>query len=394
MKLGYETFRRFSCPTEPSANELYTTLAMAYAGAIRKRIEKRVNALIGENHPYKILQRAKHHIRDIGSSDLGFAPEYGRAIQILETENLGASVAQFALALHEAGFCDEWSLKDLNPGLVSFAGHSILVKSFLSVKSSKDQVNIETASSAGPIHFEFARIEGVWTMAGSELQPNVKIRNRSIPVFIGPNAHPTNLWFAATDVPCVSDPLVVTCTIQEAIDLLVEHVPIYGPWVERSLKRLAIVEGIEENFEVSRSDTSLPGLVHISHPTDLAGIAEALVHECSHQHYHLLQFIDPLVNGKDEKLYPSPVKLAERSLERLLIAFHAVANMWVFFQRLVPSISDRRVRQNSMGRIQKIEAMIPTLLKPLRETDGLTDAGRAIFEPLAEQLAREKAPNF
>ncbi len=390
MKLGYETFRAFSCTAGASAEDLFAKLAMGYAGAIRNRIERRINHLLGEKHQIKVVSEAKGYIKSLGLSADGFCPEFGRALELLDQEDLVNSAAQFTLGLHQMGFRASWSFDEVTPVYLSFAGYSLLVKSYLKVQAEEHQLTIETRGHDGPKLFEFARIDGDWQQAGRPQRPTIQVLGRHIPVLIGPVSHPANIWFLPTDVPCVSDPQEVTEKIQRGMDIVLEHVPEFGPWIGRSLKRLAVVEGIEDKMDRSRSSAGLPGLVHLSYPTSIISICEAFVHECAHQHYHLLLFVGPMVNGRDETLYPSPLKLAERPLERILLSFHALANIWILYRKLMETQADKELRDGAAGRLLKLEKCLPGLVKILRETDGLTDSGRAIWEPLGEELEKAK----
>ena len=393
MELNYQTFRSFSCPTEASADALYGKLAMAYVGAVRNRLDKGLKLMLGDDHEYDIIGRAKNHLREIGQSVDGFIPEYGRALKLLNNdgeEDPHNSAVQFVLALHEVGFTDSWSIRPLKPMVHSFAGIKVLIEDYIVVDSSEDKLNIETSSMGKPKKIEFNRINGHWRELGETPAPALKLAGHEIPVLVGKYMEPANLWLRFNDMPCMYDPLEVAGQLQEAADLILEHTPIYGPWIARSLKRLAIVEGLE-NLDLSRSSRQAPGMVYLSFPSRVVRMAETLVHECSHQHYHLLMFLDPLVNGKDETLYDSPFKMVKRPLERILTTYHAFANVWLFYKELESSSVTGQIRSICDIMLKRYESELPPVLKPLQETDGLSDAGRALWEPLAEQMVAANA---
>ena len=60
-------------------------------------------------------------------------------------------------------------------------------------------------------------------------------------------------------------------------------------------------------------------------------IAEVLVHECAHQYFYLLAYVGPYDDGSDERLYWSPPLRRNRPLSRILMAYHALANVRLFY---------------------------------------------------------------
>ncbi len=88
-----------------------------------------------------------------------------------------------------------------------------------------------------------------------------------------------------------------------------------------------------------RSATSMdwPGVVSCSFPIGAAALAETFVHEASHQHLNIVRRLGPVVNRTDAGLYYSPLKGSARPIEAILVAYHAVANMLLFYRDCLSS---------------------------------------------------------
>ena len=75
----------------------------------------------------------------------------------------------------------------------------------------------------------------------------------------------------------------------------------------------------------------------------------------------------------------------ERPLSRILVAYHALANVRLFYE------SVRAARIDDGGYVdlyeRKLSDTIAQLDAPLRDNPALTRLGRALYEPLARRIA-------
>jgi HEXXH motif-containing protein len=128
----------------------------------------------------------------------------------------------------------------------------------------------------------------------------------------------------------------------------------------------------------------MPGVITASTSFDPLSLAEILVHEASHQYFYLLEQLGPVEDGTDTNLYFSPVRNTERPLRAILLAYHAFANMLLFYRAAGSSgAADARV---CSSREKGIEKQVEGLRQTLRATPALTGYGRAIWEPLEARL--------
>src|SRR4030095_1007542 len=87
----------------------------------------------------------------------------------------------------------------------------------------------------------------------------------------------------------------------------------------------------------SFSDQDRPGTIGASLPASALSIGETLVHEASHQMANIRKRLGPLDDGSDDRGYFSPVKQTERPVDAILIAYHAFANVVLFYRACLAS---------------------------------------------------------
>ena len=106
-------------------------------------------------------------------------------------------------------------------------------------------------------------------------------------------------------------------------------------WVERSIRVASIMASASGNRLSSRSSALRPGNIEIAAPGNRLHLAELFIHEAAHQHFNLGALLGKYVRPEaSELLVYSALKGSQRSLERVAMAFHAIANIYVFLDRL------------------------------------------------------------
>jgi HEXXH motif-containing protein len=169
-----------------------------------------------------------------------------------------------------------------------------------------------------------------------------------------------------------------------ALDLLALHVPLYQRWVEDVLRGLVPCRC---NLSRTRSSSWMhaPGIVLISTGSDPVTIAEMLIHESSHQYFHLLARLGPVDDGSDQQEYFSPAVGRPRRLSRILIGYHAFANVLLFYRTLLQT--GFGANEICVVNEARISHDVERLSIPLRDNTALTPLGRDLVEPLMRQLA-------
>jgi hypothetical protein len=172
-----------------------------------------------------------------------------------------------------------------------------------------------------------------------------------------------------------------------AYALITDFAQIYAPWVRRTIRELLPLES-PSNATCSNSFEFLPGLVALSRHAPQIGLSELLVHEASHQYFHLLARVGPVHDGSDTELYYSPAVRVRRPIDKILLAYHAFANIFLFYQTCRANGFEEAAGAPRVCADQEhfLKAWLDELSEPLRATRALTPIGRALFEPLAARV--------
>jgi hypothetical protein len=175
---------------------------------------------------------------------------------------------------------------------------------------------------------------------------------------------------------------------ESALSLIERHAPDYASWVQTVIRDIVVLRVSGDRMR-SGSHAAWPGLVYMSTAEPVV-LAENLVHEASHQYFHLLTRVDAPDDGSDTALYFSPVVGRERPLSAILVAFHAFANVWLFLAS-TSRAGDEAVRRYSEHRRRWLRPRLRSLADPLRGNAALTETGRAVFEALLAHLDVDEA---
>ena len=177
-------------------------------------------------------------------------------------------------------------------------------------------------------------------------------------------------------------PEQISAKIRASLRLLQDTAPEYMAWV-RMLVRAVIPLHAQISEIRSGSDFDNPGVTQMSFPIRTVALAETWVHECSHQQFQVVTRAGAVDDGSDTKLYYSPVRLMDRPIDKILLAYHAFANVLLFYRACrAAGLTNGYLEINE----QRLIPQLRQLQAPLRSTGALTDIGAALFEPLAERI--------
>ncbi|MFH9355018.1 aKG-HExxH-type peptide beta-hydroxylase [Kitasatospora sp. NPDC017646] len=149
-------------------------------------------------------------------------------------------------------------------------------------------------------------------------------------------------------------------------------------WVEQVIRQILVLRA-EPTRTKSGSRSHFPGLVHMSLPEGAHVVAENLMHEASHQYYHLLLRIGPIHTGEDTALYYSPAVGRPRPLDRLVLAFHAFGNVALLYHRLLEIGFATR---ESRSQLDRLGLQLEQLRAPMVGNPALTLMGSEFIRPL------------
>jgi hypothetical protein len=171
--------------------------------------------------------------------------------------------------------------------------------------------------------------------------------------------------------------------IIDGLSLLKELTPEFMDWTSRVVNTIIVVSSVRDP-DCSGSWPDSPGTIYLSEPQSALKAAEVLVHEACHQYFHMAERISSSTRPGEARLFYSPSVGKDRPLDRILLAYHAFANILNFYAALV----QRGYRDAWMfNRIAALKGTVGILQTSLMKANGLSELGLAIFLPLKSTLA-------
>jgi len=189
---------------------------------------------------------------------------------------------------------------------------------------------------------------------------------------------------AAVKRPASADPRIAT--IHEGWLRILELTPAYAAWVASTAAGSLLLDSSASCSAQSGSSYDHPGLIAIEPPDCPIFCGEILVHECSHQHLLIYGMVAPLVTpGSTETAY-SPIKRADRTIDRVLTGGHAVGNMIIYYATLRRGA---KLDPASQERFDRHCTWFAEDYRPsLDRSESLTAAGRALWNSLCQTVDR------
>jgi HEXXH motif-containing protein len=318
-------------------------------------------------------------------------PETPPPPQTPQTPEITAAAARLALAMQAAGLAGSFRASLGAPVRLRFDRFLLGEASELRVAGSGAELAVELGGGRQVVFARFARSGGRWQSLGprddhdgqhgngwQEELRQVPIDRRTVTFVTGAALGDERQEGLPYGVTAATDE--VTAAWTAAFDLIRRHSPEYLQWVDRGIRDIVPLAVGSETM-VSASHTQRWGEVYMTSALPPLKLAEMLVHEVSHQHYFFGGFLAAVEDGSDTHLYYSPVKKTGRPIDKILLAYHAFANVVLFY---------RQCREAGLDTGFEEAAILPELAQleaPLRQTTGLTALGRAFWEPLAESIA-------
>jgi hypothetical protein len=371
----------FSCPFESFNEPLAQTIASEYARSVLGLFVERFAQVLSKHGLDDLFSRLLH-------ADLPFALAWSADLgNLYKVTRLGdedqamKNAAAFALMAGAKGFGGEWQL-ELSKATKFFWDDWVLPDcDKLKVISSAANASIKLSLDGEQTQIFFARDLDGWKC-------QTPARAVRLPSF-GSGKHRIVLLprYAAgvfQDVDAVAldtFPPTVMKVLTQALDLLEEHLPHYFDWVVRIIRRVVVLHS-GPNVLHSGSPDCQYGTILISDNSRALSVAEMLIHEASHQYLELLNKLGPTVDPGHTELYYSPAKRCDRPLHKILLAYHAFANVMLFYRGVAAcGLADSRSAkfQNLLNdELRQLE-------QPLLENDAILPIGRALVEPLIER---------
>lgn len=376
-------FRGFSCPHEGVNDELVSFLATEYARSVT---ELTIDAF-GEHlipHSTGLYELLAVWSSEDGGTTGGWDSSFGDAFVALQGHADARPVelaTRMALHLGSRGRPGAWAASLVEPVPLRWGPWVLPPAAHLAVESDGQVARVHLGSGDNARTATFVRDGAAWHSDDGVALPAFGRRG----AVVLPRRLLTLDGFPDVIEASVETPTPeMLATLGDAMDIFSEHAPVYEAWVDRVVYELFLIQPMLEHIQ-SGSIAKYFGVVHVSASPEATAIAELLVHEASHQYFHLLNLVDAFDDGSDSKMYYSPAVRKDRPLARIGVAFHAFANIILFYDACLESglDDDGYCRRNR-------EALLPQvaqLREPLDGNPALTPVGQALCYPLMERIA-------
>ncbi|MEM8993833.1 MAG: HEXXH motif-containing putative peptide modification protein [Acidobacteriota bacterium] len=382
------TLSGFSCPQEPFDHELRETIIRTYhqelwkifhrehRGALEDRAPSLVGAVDGD------LPRADYET--LWDRSLGRLHPSRR--QDVDPASVVAGVG-LRLLERERRRDTAWSCRLTAPVCLRFSRFLLPPARELSVEACGD--SLELGLDGGRLRFE--RRAGRWQDTSETSAAGGKtVTELAVVEMAG-----REILVVTADLPLDGGVLDGTLrredldrdalqrAVSEAMSLLGENCPDYVGWIREVLRGLAPLIPVPNRMH-SGTHKGWPGIITTSLNVSAPALAEILVHECSHQYFQQLRWLSPVHDRNDRTEYFSPVKGRPRPIDKILLAYHAFANVLIMNRTLL----DRGAGGDYCRRNQEqLGDQLSTLGLALEKSSALTEFGRALFEPLVPRVA-------
>lgn len=291
---------------------------------------------------------------------------------------------RLGLWLHECGRPGSWRIDAPLVGGRRFDRWILPAARSMSVESDGDTAVVSLDDDGVCARFSFVRRDDGWLSEDAEALPRVAMSKHRL-TFLTRNAlESPEFGYLRDDLLERSSWEALPSRYAEAFGFIREHAPIYLDWIDRLLRYVIPLRGGDGQI-VSGSSQNAPAIAHMSNGSCIAALAEMLVHETTHLYFHLLTRVRPVHDGSDPKEYYSPIKRRGRPIHFILVAYHAFANVLLFYRLCLESgyaDPDGYVARNE----RELVPQLRQLDDALNTTKALTPIGRAMWEPLTSLI--------
>ena len=173
--------------------------------------------------------------------------------------------------------------------------------------------------------------------------------------------------------------------IQGALHMLGAVNPLYERWVTKVCRYLQMIESPDGGLHSGSAKWSWGNIAISRLGEDVRGVCstcEMLIHECSHQYFHLVESLGKLTLDTGE--YYSPFPREMRPLGAILLGAHACVNVLAFYREalaIYPELEDWLA-----GQIRLILPEVEQVRHLIGDRNKFTPMGQEFVSPLLAKL--------
>ncbi|MGH9844940.1 MAG: aKG-HExxH-type peptide beta-hydroxylase, partial [Blastocatellia bacterium] len=249
---------------------------------------------------------------------------------------LSVQRAAASLLLHcgAHGVSGDWEMRFDQPSIFLWGSYLLPESERLIVNHKRETVRILSEIKGARHESRLHRVAETGAWRSEELTQLPLVADDGYAVTLLPDRAAPSLQ---CDSPILSQiPSATHESIAQALGLLRALAPRYRDWVTRVLRRLIVVAAPQAGI-MSGNLHGYYGMFYISDCRDPLVIGEMLVHESSHQYFHSITPLEDVADQTDPTTYYSPFVKRQRTIDRLLLAYHAFANVYLYYRECLGS---------------------------------------------------------
>jgi HEXXH motif-containing protein len=287
---------------------------------------------------------------------------------------------QIAIGAHVTGVTPELEL-DVETNAPLVVAGQLVPAGRLSIRGGPDRMTIQAEGATAPRSFSVIAQRNASPVWAEDDQASSFVRVDGQPAIRVVNAD----WHTAFQDELSQPAAVLTpeavAQFEEALELMGRGMPEYRAWVLCLLKEITPIRRPEKNMIASGSSPHRFGGIDLCVPATPTETAEMMIHECTHQYFHMASWLGSFVTAEARPHY-SPLKKCERPLDRILIGYHAFGNALIAFEKF----REMGLQKETANRRNTIAAYMDQLRVPIENEVGLSELGLAFSRPLRARL--------
>jgi HEXXH motif-containing protein len=378
-------FRGFGHPDEPFDEELFSLAVEEYTRGITRAFFER-NAELVAGSSDGLVPSLMPWLEGRRMPGVAWDPAFGDLYRTLKSGDDDAQLrVAAAIGLHvgSSGLPGTWEVRLAAPATsMRWGRHLLPPASVVRVNSDGRNAHIELKGEGGTQTVALARSGNGWEGDGAYAIPRVQAHGVDLVLLPHAALELKGLEHLRDDAVDDVDGRIVS-VFEEAVDIIRRHTPEYLPWVQRPLHHVFLLRPKGHTI-VSGSVQDYPGLIHLTAHAEPLPVAELLVHEATHQYMNAALKVEPVDDGTDAATYWSPPVERERPLQMILAAYHAFANVLLFYRGCARTGLADQVECERQELL--LGDWLEQLERPLLGNPSLTACGHGLFDPLHERV--------
>jgi HEXXH motif-containing protein len=170
-------------------------------------------------------------------------------------------------------------------------------------------------------------------------------------------------------------------SLREALDLIATHLPTLRGEIDLLVQQFVPV-GYDEHKHLSASYQEAIGTIYLTLHPHLMTMAEAIVHEFSHNKINALFELDELLENAYWPLYTSPVRPDPRPLHGIILAVHAFQPVARLYESMIAAKHPWSTRPDFLRRYEQVKRVNREGASVVLAHAEPTAIGRGLFDEM------------